>query len=147
MSRGERREAAENAEKISMHHNLITEAVIGAAIEVHRQLGPGLLESAYQECLDREMLLRGIRFEREVPVPVIYKGVHLECGYRLDLLVENLVVVEIKALDILPPVSEAQLLTYLSLGGWQVGLLINFKVLVLKVGIRRRVMIFQDNGK
>ncbi|MEP6947440.1 MAG: GxxExxY protein [Acidobacteriota bacterium] len=130
-----------------MHHNLITEAVIGAAIEVHRQLGPGLLESAYQECLAREMLLRGIRFEREVPVPVIYKGVHLECGYRLDLLVENLVVVEIKALDILPPVSEAQLLTYLSLGGWQVGLLINFNVLVLKDGIRRRVMRFQDNVK
>jgi GxxExxY protein len=125
-------------------YNQITEKVIGAAIEVHRKLGPGLLESAYQECLAREMLLQNISFNREVPVPVVYKGVHLECGYRLDFLVENAVVVEIKAVDLMPPVYEAQLVTYLSLGGWQVGLLINFNVMLLREGIRRRVLNFQE---
>ena len=109
-------------------HNQITEKIIGAAIEVHRKLGPGLLESAYQECLARELLLREIPFEREVPVPVVYKDVHLECGYRLDFLIEKTVVVELKAVDLMPPVYEAQLLTYLKLGGWQVGLLVNFNV-------------------
>ena len=123
-----------------INYNQITEGIIGAAIEVHRQLGPGLLESAYQECLARELLLSNIQFEREVPVPLVYKGVHLECGYRLDFLVNNAVVVEIKAVDGIPPVFEAQLVTYLSLGGWQVGLLINFNVLMLKDGIRRKVL-------
>ena len=123
-----------------VNYNQITEGIIGAAIEVHKQLGPGLLESAYQECLARELLLRNISYEREVPVPVVYKGVHLECGYRLDFLVNNAVVVEIKAVDGIPPVFEAQLVTYLSLGGWQVGLLINFNVLMLKDGIRRKVL-------
>lgn len=127
-----------------MSYNRTTEAVIGAAIEVHRRLGPGLLESAYQECLARELLLRNIPFEREVPVPIVYKGVHLECGYRLDFLVDRNVVVEIKALDILPPVCEAQLLTYLSLGGWQLGLLINFNVTLLRDGIRRRVLNYAE---
>jgi len=127
-----------------MSYNTTTEAVIGAAIEVHKQLGPGLLESAYQECLSREFLLRNIPFEREVPVPVVYKGVHLECGYRLDFLVNRSVVVEIKALDMMPPVCEAQLLTYLSLGGWHVGLLINFNSILLRDGIRRRVMNYID---
>ena len=126
-------------------YNQITEKIIGAAIEVHRKLGPGLLESAYQECLGREMLLRSVPFEREVPVPVVYKDVHLECGYRLDFLVNRSVVVEIKAVEVMPPVYEAQLLTYLRLGGWQIGLLINFNVTLLREGIRRRVLNFQED--
>ena len=125
-------------------HNHVTEKIIGAAIEVHRQLGPGLLESAYRECLSREFLLRGIAFEREKPIPLEYKSVRLECGYRLDFLVENLVVLELKAIDALAPIHEAQLVTYLSLGGWTVGLLINFNVVLLKDGIRRRVLNFED---
>ena len=120
--------------------NEITRAVIGAGIEVHRQLGPGLLESAYLECLCRELVLRGIPFEREKPLPLEYKGVRLECGYRLDLLVEGCVVVEIKSVEALAPVHDAQLLTYLRLGGWHVGLLINFNVAVLKNGIHRKVL-------
>jgi GxxExxY protein len=120
--------------------NKITEAIIGAAIDVHRALGPGLLESACAECVAHELSLRGVSFEREVPLPVRYKGVNLDCGYRLDLLVEKGVVVELKALDALLPIHEAQLLMYLRLGGWRVGLLINFNVPVLKEGIRRRVL-------
>ena len=120
--------------------NEITHAVIGAAIEVHRQLGPGLLESAYRECLCRELFLRGIPFEREKPLPLEYKGIHLECGYRMDLLVAGSVVVEIKSVEALAPVHDAQLLTYLRLGGWRVGLLINFNVAVLKTGIHRRIL-------
>lgn len=120
--------------------NLITESIIGAAIEVHRKLGPGLLESAYKECLTREFLLREILFEREKPVPIEYKGVILECGYRLDFLVQNSVVLEIKAIEAIAPIHEAQLITYLRLGGWHVGLLINFNVVLLKEGIRRGVM-------
>jgi len=123
-----------------MEINQVTEAIIGSAIEVHRALGPGLLESAYEECLCREMDLRRIPFERQRPLPVEYKGLRLDCGYRLDLLVSDRVVVEIKAVESLLPVHEAQLLTYLKLGGWKVGLLINFNVPVLKQGIRRRVL-------
>jgi len=120
--------------------NEITERIIGAAIEVHRGLGPGLLESAYEECLCHDLQLAGLSFERQRPLPVEYKGIRLECGYRLDLLVENAVVVEIKAISAIEPIHEAQLLTYLRLGGWRVGLLINFNVPVLKNGIRRRVL-------
>jgi GxxExxY protein len=120
--------------------NEITERIIGAAIEVHRGLGPGLLESAYEECLCHDLQLAGLSFERQRPLPVEYKGIRLECGYRLDLLVENAVVVEIKAISAVEPIHEAQLLTYLHLGGWRVGLLINFNVPVLKNGIRRRVL-------
>ena len=120
--------------------NKVTGAVIGAAIEVHRALGPGLLESAYCECLRRELSLRGVPFERERPLPVEYKGLRLECGYRLDLLVGGCVVVELKAVEALAPVHEAQLLTYMRLGGWHTGLLINFNVAVLKQGIRRMVL-------
>lgn len=123
-----------------MKANEITEQIIGAAIEVHRALGPGLLESAYEECLGRELVLRGLTFERQRPLPVEYKGVTLDCGYRLDLLVESEVVVEIKAISEIEPVHEAQLLTYLRLGGWKTGLLINCNVPVLKNGIRRRVL-------
>ena len=99
-----------------------------------------MLESAYEECLCRDLELRGVPFERQKPLPVEYKGVKLECGYRLDLLVENVVVVEIKAVAAIEPIHEAQLLTYLRLGGWRTGLLINFNVPVLKNGIRRRVL-------
>lgn len=120
--------------------NIITEQIIGAAIEVHRALGPGLLESAYEECLSHELALRGIPFERQRPLPVEYKGVKLDCGYRLDLLVNGLVVIEIKAVESLQRIHEAQLLTYLKIGGWKLGLLINFNVPVLKDGIRRRIL-------
>ena len=123
-----------------MSVNQITEAIIGAAIEVHRALGPGLLESAYEECLCRELSLRHIPFERQRLLPVEYKGLSLDCGYRLDLLIADAVVVEIKAVENLLPIHEAQLLTYLRLGGWKVGLIINFNVPVLKRGIRRRVL-------
>lgn len=123
-----------------MNINKITEAIIGAAIEVHRVLGPGLLESAYEECLCRELALQRVPFERQRPLPVEYKGLLLDCGYRLDLLVSGVVVVEIKAVEDLLPIHEAQLLTYLRLGGWKAGLLINFNVPVLKRGIRRCVL-------
>jgi GxxExxY protein len=127
-------------EDTEMELNRITEQVIGAAIEVHRALGPGLLESAYEECLCRELSLREISFERQRPLPVEYKGTKLDCGYRLDLLIMNTVVVEIKAVQAIEPIHEAQLLTYLKLGGWKLGLLINFNVPVLKDGIRRRIL-------
>lgn len=119
--------------------NNTTQAVIGASIEVHRSLGPGLLESAYEECLCRELELRGIPFHRQLPVPVSYKGLRVEAGYRLDLLVGNQVVIEIKAVDALHEVHSAQLLTYLRLGNWPIGLLINFNVTLLKDGIRRLI--------
>lgn len=122
------------------HLNELTHETIGAAIEVHRTLGPGLLESSYRECLCRELSLRGVGFKREYGLPLQYKGVQLDCGYRIDILVAGLVVVEIKAVEKLAPVHDAQLLTYLRLGGWEVGLLINFNVVLLKDGIRRRVL-------
>jgi len=128
-----------------MHINQISHSVIGAAIEVHRALGPGLLESAYQECLAREFESRGIQFERERPLPLEYKDIRLDCGYRPDFLVAGLVVVEVKAIEALAPIHEAQLLTYLRIGGWKVGLLINFNVLVLKDGICRKVLDFADS--
>lgn len=109
--------------------NDLTGEIIGAAMEVHRALGPGLLESAYEECLCEELRLRGIPFERQKPLPVQYKGRQLDCGYRLDLLVAHAVVLELKAIEAFAPIHEAQLLTYLRLGGWQVGLLINYNLL------------------
>jgi len=120
--------------------NQFTEAIISAAIDVHRALGPGLLESTYEMCLCRELSIRDLRFKRQVPIPVEYKGVKLDCGYRADIVVEDLVLVEIKAIDSLLSIHEAQLLSYLKLGGWQIGLLINFNVELLKHGIRRRVL-------
>jgi len=119
--------------------NKITEAIIGAAIEVHRHLGPGLLESAYEECLCQELMLRNIPFKRQFPLPVSYKGKDLDCGYRIDLLVNDEVVVELKAVENLLPIHEAQTLTYMKLGGWHVGLLLNFNVPILKSGIKRLV--------
>lgn len=126
--------------------NGITEQIIGAAIEVHRVLGPGLLESAYSTCLVFELRERGFRVEQERPLPVVYKSVKLDCGYRLDLVVENLVIVEIKAVERLNSVHEAQLLSYLRLYGCKVGLLINFHVSMLKQGIRRIVNDFPDSA-
>jgi len=120
--------------------NTITERIIEAAIEVHKVLGPGLMESAYEECLCRELALRGIGVERQLPLPVEYKGARLDCAYRVDLLVEQSVVVEIKSVSSIEPIHEAQLLTYLKLGGWKLGLIISFNVPVLKDGIRRGIM-------
>lgn len=127
-----------------MKTNEITEAIIKAAIEVHKALGPGLLESAYEECVAYELELQHIPFERQIPLPVFYKGRQLDCGYRLDLLVAKIVVVEIKAIEAIQPIHEAQLLTYLKLGGWKVGLLINFNVPLLKHGIKRIVLDFKE---
>jgi len=118
----------------------ITEAIIGAAIEVHRELGPGLLESAYEECFCHELHLRALSFQRQVELPVPYKGLKLDCGYRLDVVVENAVIVELKSIDQISPIHHAQLLTYLRLAEKKVGLLINFNVPVLKNGIVRRVL-------
>jgi GxxExxY protein len=117
----------------------MTEKIIAAAIEVHRHLGPGLLESAYEECLCFEMSRAGLHFTRQVPVPVNYKGLHLDCAYRMDIVVEDAVVLEIKAIEELLPIHKAQLLTYLKASGKHIGLLINFNVPVLKNGIKRMV--------
>lgn len=124
--------------------NEVAHSVIGACIEIHRALGPGLLESAYSECLCHELTLRGLVFERELSVPVRYKNVNLDCGYRIDLLVERSVVVELKAVESLHPIHEAHLLTYLRLLGLPLGLIINFHVEVLKDGVRRLVHNFPD---
>ncbi len=123
-----------------MEINEVTGAIIGSAIEVHRVLGPGLLESAYEECLCRELAFREIPYSRQQPLPIEYKGAQLDCGYRLDLVVAEQVVVEVKAVEGLLPIHQAQLLTYMKLGGWKVGLLVNFNVPVLKDGIRRLVL-------
>ncbi len=111
--------------------------VIGACIEVHRYLGPGLLESAYQECVAQELAIRGLRFERERVVPLTYKGVTLDCGYRLDFLVERELILEVKCVELLLPIHEAQLLTYLRLTGIRAGLLANFREVVVRNGLRR----------
>ena len=120
-----------------MDINRLTGEVIGAAIEVHKALGPGLLEAAYEECLCRELFLRKMPLKRQEPLPIEYKGVKLDCGYRLDIVVADQLIVELKACESLQPVHEAQLLTYLKLTGIKVGLLINFNVPVLKDGIKR----------
>jgi len=137
---------AENVESAEMTKeerlNQITEGIIGAAIEVHRDLGPGLLESAYETCLAFELVERCLKVEQQKPLPVVYREVKLDCGYRLDILVEEAVIVEVKAVDRLAPIHKAQLLSYLRLYGCKVGLLINFNVKVLKDGIRRVVTDF-----
>jgi GxxExxY protein len=117
----------------------LTEQVIGAAIEVHRELGPGLLESAYRICLCRELELQGIEHAFEVELPVVYKGIKIESGYRLDIVIPGRLILEIKAVEKLLPVHEAQLITYLKLSGIHLGLLLNFKVPVLKDGIKRLI--------
>jgi GxxExxY protein len=118
----------------------ITEQIIGAAIEVHRVLGPGLLESAYESCLCDELKARGVNFRRQIELPVNYKGRVLDCGYTMDLVVEDAVVVELKSIEKIAAIHEAQLLTYLRLSGHKVGLLINFNVPILIKGIVRRVL-------
>jgi GxxExxY protein len=123
-----------------LQHEHITEQIIGAAIEVHRALGPGLLESAYPSCLGYELESRSVAFEREVPLPVTYRGNVLDCGYRLDFVVMNEVVLELKCVDKLAPIHESQLLTYLRLSGEKTGLLMNFDVPALKDGVIRRVL-------
>jgi len=119
--------------------NKITEAIIGAAIEVHRNLGPGLLESAYRECLRYELLQKGFEALQEVTLPLKYKDVQLDCGYRLDLLVNDAVIVEIKSVESLAGIHEAQLLSYLKISGGKVGLLLNFNVKMLKHGGIKRM--------
>jgi GxxExxY protein len=126
-----------NAEEVDL--NGITHGIIAAAIEVHRHLGPGLLESAYQECVCHELSRMGLSFAREVHLPLSYKGLRLECSYRIDLLVEDAILVELKSVEQFLPVHSAQLLTYLKASNKQIGLLINFNVLVLKDGIKRIV--------
>lgn len=118
----------------------LSNAVIGCAIEVHRELGPGLLESAYEQCLAHELRLKGIPFELQKVMPVGYKGVLIDCGYRLDLLVDGKIIVELKAVAALDPIHEAQILTYLKLAKVKTGLLINFNVPLLRDGIRRFVL-------
>jgi GxxExxY protein len=120
--------------------NELTDAIIGAAMEVHRTLGPGLLESTYEMCLCRELVIRGIPIQRRAPIPVEYKGVKLDCGYRADIVVNGSILVEIKVSDSLLSIHDAQLLSYLKLGGWKIRLLINFNVELLKNGLRRRVL-------
>ncbi|HBO46455.1 MAG TPA: hypothetical protein DD670_21510, partial [Planctomycetaceae bacterium] len=124
----------------------ITGEIIGAAIEVHRQLGPGLLESTYEQCLCHELSLRGLSFQRQVDLPVLYKGIRLDCGYRMDLVVADLIIVELKVAEKLLPIHEAQLLTYLKLAQRQVGLLLNFNVPVLKDGLKRMVNQYQPSS-
>jgi len=123
-----------------VHGSKLSEHVIKLAIDVHRQLGPGLLESAYEECLCFEFKQGGIAFARQVPLPVEYKSVRLDCGYRMDVVVERELIVEIKAVERVLPIHEAQVLTYLRLSGLKVGLLMNFNSLLLKDGLRRFVL-------
>jgi GxxExxY protein len=123
-----------------MKHENITKDIIGAAIEVHKILGPGLLESAYEECHSYELQLKGLIVKRQQPIPVIYKEIKLECGYRIDLLVDNNVIVELKSVDEMTKVHEAQILTYMKFSKKEVGLLINFNVSVLKDGVKRFVL-------
>jgi GxxExxY protein len=124
--------------------NAVSHTVIGCAIEVHQTLGPGMLESAYEECLCYELAQQGLEVRRQVSLPVVYKGVHLDCGYRMDLVVEGSIVIELKTVDRLLPVHEAQLLSYLRLRGAPLGLLMNFHTAVLRHGLKRLVNHFQD---
>jgi GxxExxY protein len=122
----------------------LTHRIIGAAIDIHRALGPGLLEAVYEECLAKEFVLRGIHFERQKPIPLVYKDLKLECGYRLDFLVDHRVVVELKSIESIAPIHDSVMLTYLRLSECHLGLLINFNVAVLKDGIRRYVWHYQE---
>ncbi|MCX6208010.1 MAG: GxxExxY protein [Bacteroidetes bacterium] len=120
-----------------MHENDITSKIINAGIEVHKALGPGLLESAYKECLFYQLAKNGLNVQKEKPLPLVYEEVKLDCGYRIDLLVENKVVIEIKSVEALSDLHIAQTLTYLKLGSYKIGLLMNFNVVLLKNGIKR----------
>jgi len=127
-----------------MRDKELSHAIIGAAIEIHRSLGPGLLEAVYEECLARELTLRTIPFERQKPIPLVYKDLKLECGYRLDFLVSSRIVVEIKSIEAIAPIHESVMLTYLRLSESPLGLLINFNVPISKDGIRRFVWHYQE---
>lgn len=122
-----------------MNENELSNIIIGCAIDVHKRLGPGLLESAYRECLCYELACKGLNVQKEKPMPIVYKEVKLDHGYRIDILVENKVVIEIKTVEALNDVHTAQILTYLRLGEYKLGLLLNFHVAVLKNGIKRFV--------
>jgi len=141
-----RREDPHNRKEANMptHVNDLTGVIIGAAIEVHKILGPGLLESAYHLCLARELQIHGVPFRYKWPLPLVYKGLQIEKSYNVDLLIADSIVVEVKSIATLAPIHEAQLLTYMRLGGWKVGLLLNFNEVVLKSGIRRRVLGFEE---
>jgi GxxExxY protein len=125
---------------VELFHEELTEQILAAAIEVHRELGPGLLESAYEECLCYEISQHGLAFQRQVPLPVLYKGVRLDCGYRLDVVVAEKIILELKSVAEITDLHKAQLLTYLRISKKNVGLLLNFNVPVLKDGIVRRVV-------
>jgi GxxExxY protein len=131
---------AETGVAPKLRYEELTEKILGAAIEVHRALGPGLLESAYEECLCYELNVRGLRFLRQVSVPVKYKGITLDCGYQLDIIVEDIVILELKSIDRIASIHEAQLLTYMKLLTKPVGFIINFNVPVLRSGIVRKVL-------
>ena len=122
-----------------MDINELSSKIIGAAIEVHKALGPGLLESAYEECLSHELKIIGLSFERQKPLPLVYKNTILDCGYRLDLVVENSIILELKSCDSIEPIHKAQLLTYLKISGFNLGLLLNFNVTFMRDGIIRVV--------
>jgi GxxExxY protein len=128
------------------HLNKLSRQVIGAAIEVHKILGPGLLESAYEECLAHELRLRGLSVERQKSLPLVYKDKPLDCGYRLDLVVENAIILELKSCDAIEPIHKAQMLTYLKLSGLSLGLLLNFNVPVMREGIVRLVNELPENS-
>ena len=128
----------------AQRENLITEKIIGSSIEVHKTLGPGLLESAYEVCLCYELEQLGLSLRRQIALPVVYKGIKLDCGYRMDIVVEDVIIVELKTVEKLLPIHEAQLLTYLKLYDRSLGLLMNFNVPVLKDGIKRIVNKFQE---
>jgi GxxExxY protein len=130
----------------TQRENQVTEKIIGCAIEIHKTLGPGLLESAYEECLCFELSQCSLSFRRQLPLPLKYKGIKLDCGYVMDLVVEDLVIVELKTVEKLLPIHEAQLLTYLKLYQRSVGLLINFNVPALKTGIKRIVNQFNETS-
>lgn len=125
-------------------YNELSSQIIGAAMDVHREIGPGLLESAYEECLSYELILRGLSIARQKPLPLKYKNTSLDCSYKLDLVVGNLIIVEIKAVETILPIHEAQLLSYLKISGLKLGLLINFNVKLLRNGIRRIINGYLD---
>jgi GxxExxY protein len=130
---------AQRAVEKYMELNILSSRIIGAAIEVHKTLGPGLLESTYEECLSYELGLQGIKYDRQVNFPVKYKGKELDCGYRIDILVEHLIILELKAVEAIVPIHKAQLLTYLKISDLKLGFLLNFNVPVMKKGIHRMV--------
>jgi GxxExxY protein len=129
-----------SGEKQMLIYEELSGQIRGAAIEVHRELGPGLLESAYEECLCYELRSRGIAFDRQLELPVKYKGLHLDCGYRIDVLVEKKIILELKSVDSLLAIHDAQLMTYLKLSGCKLGMLMNFNVVLMKDGMKRIVL-------